>query len=74
MRRVGVPRSRLEGARLSTSEVLVFLDAHSETLEDWLRPLLQRISHFRTAVLTPLIDTIDEYTFAFEDIYEQVIL
>ncbi|KPJ17364.1 Polypeptide N-acetylgalactosaminyltransferase 1 [Papilio machaon] len=61
--RQGLMRARMTGARAARGDVLVFLDAHCEAGSDWLRPLLQRIRHKRDAVLTPLIDVIDQTTF-----------
>ncbi|CAH2056184.1 unnamed protein product, partial [Iphiclides podalirius] len=63
VRRQGLMRARMNGARAARGDVLVFLDAHCEAGADWLRPLLQRIRHKRDAVLTPLIDVIDQATF-----------
>ncbi|CAH2084297.1 unnamed protein product [Euphydryas editha] len=59
----GLMRARITGARAARGHVLVFLDAHCEAGTDWLRPLLQRIRHKRDAVLTPLIDVVDQTTF-----------
>ncbi|VVD01413.1 unnamed protein product [Leptidea sinapis] len=59
----GLMRARTRGARLARGDVLVFLDAHCEASTDWLRPLLQRVAHKRDAVVTPLIDIIDQSTF-----------
>ncbi|CAH0716770.1 unnamed protein product, partial [Brenthis ino] len=56
-------RARITGARAARGDVLVFLDAHCEAGADWLRPLLQRARHKRDAVLTPLIDVVDQTTF-----------
>ncbi|XP_045508238.1 uncharacterized protein LOC123704032 isoform X1 [Colias croceus] len=56
----------MRGARAARGHVLVFLDAHCEAGADWLRPLLQRVAHKRDAVLTPLIDVIDQTTFQLE--------
>ncbi|XP_047524404.1 polypeptide N-acetylgalactosaminyltransferase 1 isoform X2 [Pieris napi] len=64
--RQGLMRARMRGARKARGDVLIFLDAHCEAAPDWLRPLLQRISHKRDAVVTPLIDVIDQTTFQLE--------
>ncbi|CAB3221855.1 unnamed protein product [Arctia plantaginis] len=56
-------RARLTGARAARGNVLIFLDAHCEVTTDWMRPLLQRIRHKRDAVLTPIIDVIDQSSF-----------
>ncbi|CAG4965810.1 unnamed protein product [Colias eurytheme] len=64
--RVGLTRARLEGSRKSTAHVMVFLDAHCEANTDWLRPLLHRIKTNRTAVVTPLIDMLDQTTFEYQ--------
>ncbi|XP_038221587.1 uncharacterized protein LOC119839386 isoform X2 [Zerene cesonia] len=64
--RQGLMRARMRGARTARGDVLVFLDAHCEAAADWLRPLLQRVAHKRDAVLTPLIDVIDQTTFQLE--------
>lgn len=62
----GLILARISGARIARGDVLIFLDSHCEVNVDWLRPLLQRISHKRDAVLTPLIDVIDQSTFELE--------
>ncbi|CAB3246643.1 unnamed protein product [Arctia plantaginis] len=59
----GLMRARLTGARAARGNVLIFLDAHCEVTTDWMRPLLQRIRHKRDAVLTPIIDVIDQSSF-----------
>ncbi|XP_045490165.1 polypeptide N-acetylgalactosaminyltransferase 1 isoform X2 [Pieris rapae] len=64
--RQGLMRARMRGARKARGDVLIFLDAHCEAAPDWMRPLLQRISHKRDAVVTPLIDVIDQTTFQLE--------
>lgn len=61
----GLIRARLEGAKVATGDVLVFLDAHSEGDTDWLRPLLHRIQSKKNVVLVPNIDPINEQTFLF---------
>lgn len=60
--RIGLTQARHQGAKVATADALVFLDAHSEGQPDWLRPLLQRIKDKRTAVLTPIIDTLHTMT------------
>lgn len=61
-KRSGLIRARLEGAKLSTGDVLVFLDSHCEVGIMWLEPLLQRIKNQRNAVIVPIIDVIDDRT------------
>ncbi|KAH9582575.1 Polypeptide N-acetylgalactosaminyltransferase 2 [Schistosoma haematobium] len=45
--RVGLIKSRMNGARNATGEILVFLDAHVETLEYWLEPLVVQLISLR---------------------------
>lgn len=61
--REGLMRARIRGARSARGDVLIFLDAHCEVQHDWLRPLLQRRRHKRDAVITPVIDIIEQSTF-----------
>lgn len=63
--RAGLIRARLAGARAAVGDVLVFLDAHCEVVQTWLEPLLQRIKEKRSAVLVPIIDSIDDKTFEY---------
>lgn len=63
--RMGLIRARLQGARIATGNVMVFLDAHCEANEGWLEPLLARIEQERTAVLVPIIDVIEANTLAY---------
>lgn len=63
--RMGLIRARLQGARVATGDVLVFLDAHCEATTQWMEPLLSRIEEDRTAVLVPIIDVIEANNFAY---------
>ncbi|KAF2894288.1 hypothetical protein ILUMI_11880 [Ignelater luminosus] len=63
--RVGLIKARLEGAKLATGDVLIFLDAHCEATIGWIEPLLARIEESRSTVLTPLIDVISASNFAY---------
>jgi polypeptide N-acetylgalactosaminyltransferase len=40
------------------------LDSHCECNKDWAQPLLQRIKDDPSNVVTPIIDLIDDSTFA----------
>ncbi|KAK4470909.1 hypothetical protein MN116_006419 [Schistosoma mekongi] len=46
-KRLGLIKSRMNGARNATGEILVFLDAHVETLNHWLEPLIIQLISLR---------------------------
>lgn len=63
--RQGLIRARLIGAKQAKGDVLVFLDSHCEANYGWLEPLLARIAHDRTIVVTPDIEVVDLRTFSY---------
>ena len=63
--RQGLIRARLIGANQAKGDVLVFLDSHCEANNGWLEPLLARIAHDRTIVVTPDIEVVDLRTFSY---------
>lgn len=64
-KREGLVRARLIGATYAIGDVLTFLDCHCECVPGWLEPLLERIGENETAVVCPVIDTIDWNTYEF---------
>lgn len=65
VKRSGLIRARLLGAKHVTGQVITFLDAHCECTEGWLEPLLTRIANDRTTVVCPIIDVISDDTFEY---------
>ena len=49
---------------LVLGDVLTFLDAHCETTDGWLEPLLYRIQQNPTSAVCPIIDIISDESFA----------
>ncbi|XP_037074927.1 polypeptide N-acetylgalactosaminyltransferase 3-like [Pollicipes pollicipes] len=68
--RTGLIRARLMGAQEAAADVIVFLDAHCECTEGWLEPLLTRIAESPTSVVCPVIDIINDDTFAYTRSFE----
>lgn len=63
--RIGLIQARIRGAHLASGKVLTFLDAHCETTYGWLQPLLHRIQQQPKTVVCPVIDIINDQTFAY---------
>ena len=70
--RGGLIQARLVGAEQAAGSVLVFLDAHIEVTQGWLPPILAEIVTDRTRVLVPVIDDIDDDTFAYEETWTDI--
>lgn len=68
--RVGLVTARLQGASIARGKVLTFLDAHCECTKGWLESLLARIAEDRTVVVCPVIDIINDDTFAYVKSFE----
>lgn len=68
--RTGLIRARLLGAAHAKGQVLTFLDAHCECTKGWLEPLLARIAEDRKRVVCPVIDIINDETFAYVRSFE----
>lgn len=68
--RIGLIKARLKGAYEATGEVLTFLDAHCECTKGWLESLLSVIKDDRWTVACPVIDIINDETFAYVKSFE----
>ncbi|XP_040574902.1 polypeptide N-acetylgalactosaminyltransferase 5 [Lepeophtheirus salmonis] len=71
--RHGLMRSRMEGIKASSAQILTFLDSHIEVTVGWLEPLLKLIADDPMAVPCPVIDAINDttlyYTFIHKDLF-----
>ncbi|XP_033105779.1 polypeptide N-acetylgalactosaminyltransferase 13-like [Anneissia japonica] len=65
-RREGLIRARMVGVAVATGTVLTFLDAHCECTTGWLEPLLSRVTEDNSCVPCPVINVIDDETFALD--------
>ncbi|KAL7016791.1 hypothetical protein ACKWTF_010137 [Chironomus riparius] len=63
--RVGLIKARIHGTLAAKGQTLTFLDSHVECADGWLEPLLDRIAKDPNSVSSPVIDVIDDNTFAF---------
>jgi glycosyltransferase involved in cell wall biosynthesis len=63
--RKGLIRTRMEGARAATGEVLIFFDSHMEVGYNFLPPLLAPIKENRRIATVPLLDDFDAKNFGY---------
>ncbi|XP_070494252.1 N-acetylgalactosaminyltransferase 6-like [Chironomus tepperi] len=66
--RKGLIRTRMEGARSATGEVLVFFDSHMEVGYNYLPPLLAPIKDNRRISTVPIIDDFDAKNFGYYEL------
>uniref|UniRef100_A0A182J581 Polypeptide N-acetylgalactosaminyltransferase n=1 Tax=Anopheles atroparvus TaxID=41427 RepID=A0A182J581_ANOAO len=64
--RYGLIRARIYGARRTSADYLLFLDAHCECLPGWLEPLLAVVLTGPGHVAVPTIDWLNETTLALQ--------
>ncbi|KAK6588357.1 UDP-N-acetyl-D-galactosamine [Cryptosporidium xiaoi] len=58
----GLIRSRILGADASSSSVIVFMDGHCRPKDGWIQPLIDRLKSKPKAIVCPMIEDIDRYT------------
>ena len=66
--RMGLIRTRLDGARKATGEVILFLDSHMEVNVNWLPPLLEPIRINPQTISVPILDAFSPFTLEYEPI------
>ncbi|CAF0785340.1 unnamed protein product [Didymodactylos carnosus] len=67
--RVGLIEARTLGAKKSTGDVIVILDAHCECVSNWLPPLLTRVALNPKALAVPIVDGLEWKTLEHVNIY-----
>ncbi|GFN89379.1 polypeptide n-acetylgalactosaminyltransferase [Plakobranchus ocellatus] len=60
--------ARMQGASVASAEIIIFIDILSEMNEDWLSPLLRRLSESPKSLVTPVFDSIDPVTFEYQSV------
>ncbi|XP_076441761.1 N-acetylgalactosaminyltransferase 7-like [Babylonia areolata] len=68
--RIGLIQARNHGAKFSTGDVVIFLDAHCECNRNWLVPLLARINHDRKILAVPIVDGINWDNLGYNSVYD----
>jgi polypeptide N-acetylgalactosaminyltransferase len=69
-KRIGLVGARLLGVTHAKGLILTFLDAHCEATAGWLEPLLSEVKDRPQTAACPIIDIINEDTFAFTRSFE----
>ena len=64
-KRQGLMATRVEGAKIATSDVIVFLDSHIECSVGWLEPMIGRIKENPKVLTVPMIDGVDADSFIY---------
>jgi polypeptide N-acetylgalactosaminyltransferase len=63
--RVGLIQARMAGARIATSDVLLFADGHTEATINYLPPMLDPIAENYRVVTIPIEDALDVHNFEY---------
>lgn len=66
--RSGLMWARLAGARAARSDVIVFMDCHTEANVNWLPPLIEPIAEDYRKCVCPYIDVISAQNYAYQGI------